>query len=288
MTLKYLQNIEILQDVIGKQLRIISEEETDEPTGYMVKDGEVTELRLRQCSLSKIPEIIFEFTELELLDLIDNNIKVIPWQIQWLKKLEHLYLTGNKISELPDEIGYLERLISLYLNRNSIYRLPYPLFKLTGLRILRLSMNKLMLLPREIISLSNLVILDLSLNQLEALPDEICELPSLEVLDLTLNHITLLPGNFGNLLQLKRFSLDGNLNFEVLPVSITKLKNLEMLILPNPVPFWEIDVQSWLKRLREKGCIIRAENRIPDMIDMMIPLEDKDAKFLQRKSLWDR
>jgi hypothetical protein len=184
---KYLQNIESLQDVIGKQLRIITEEETDEPVGYMIKDGEVIGLRLGGCSLSKIPEVIFEFTELELLDLSRNKIEVISGQIQRLRRLEDLRLDDNRISEFPDEIGHLEGLKSLSLCRNSIRRLPNALCKLTGLRRLRLSFNKLPILPREIKSLTSLVILDLSANQIDTLPVEICEMPSLEVLDLTLN-----------------------------------------------------------------------------------------------------
>lgn len=71
---------------------------------------------------------------LRLLDVMGNEIRVIPNWINDLKKIERLNVAQNQISELPDSIGRLEYLTGLYLSGNYISELPETLGDLSNLR----------------------------------------------------------------------------------------------------------------------------------------------------------
>ena len=122
---------------------------------------EVIRLVLRKNKLKEIPKEIFQFTNLQYLDLSKNKIKEIPEDIGKLQNLQKLILSRNNIEVLPKEIGMLKNLTELNVNQNDLISIP-----------------------SQIASLENLVYLDLWSNNLSGLPDEIGNLKKLRELDL--------------------------------------------------------------------------------------------------------
>jgi len=119
----------------------------------------IKRLHLAKTNLSKVPEEIFLFKNLEELDLSKNKIKKVPPEIGELKKLVVLNLSKNKIEELPDEIGNLHRLVKLDVSRNDLFKLPDSIGNCESLEVLHVWDTNLSDLPdslREIKSLKEI------------------------------------------------------------------------------------------------------------------------------------
>jgi hypothetical protein len=114
-------------------------------------------LELRGKKLKSIPEEIFQFKNLLVLDLKKNRIKTIGQ----LGNIIELDLSSNKLSKVPKEIGQLTSLRKLVLSRNVITELPPEIGNLTRLEILELWDNELGTLPEEIQQLKQLRVLEL-------------------------------------------------------------------------------------------------------------------------------
>ncbi len=121
----------------------------------------VKKLVLKRKKIVEIPQEIFQFTELEYLDLSSNKITVIPKEISKLTKLKVLIVENNKIKELPEE-----------------------LFMLTGLLVISAGNNEIYYMSSKIKNLTKLIQLDLWSNNISEFPAEIGELTELKVLDL--------------------------------------------------------------------------------------------------------
>lgn len=85
---------------------------------------QVYALRLRWDRLRTIPAQVFEFKNLQHLDLSRNSIDSIPPDIARLSHLQTLNLARNLIRSLPVEIALLSELQSIDLSRNPLESLP--------------------------------------------------------------------------------------------------------------------------------------------------------------------
>jgi len=121
----------------------------------------VRRLSLVKAKLTQFPKEIFEFENLEELDLSRNNIRDIPPQIEKLKKLRVLNLSKNKIESMPEEIGKLKKLVKLDVSRNPLLRLPYALGECKSLEHLLVWDTNLSDLPASLNHLENLKEIDL-------------------------------------------------------------------------------------------------------------------------------
>ena len=190
----------------------------------------VTELRLDNFGLSKLPPSIGKLKSLVSLSLAGNKLSLLPVEITQLNSLELLDLSKNGISKLPAEIPSLTKLEVLYLANNRINDLSAAFLKLTNLKIIDLSGNGLRFLPQEIYELPNLRALYLSSNRFETLSSDIAKLKNLTRVWLDDNELSLLPSEIGKLTRLKDFGLVGN-NLKALPRKIGRLTELEVLSL---------------------------------------------------------
>lgn len=95
-------------------------------------------------------------SDIRILDLGDQGIKILPRQIGQLQNLTTLHLDGNSLTTLPEEIGQLQKLEKLDLSSNQLTVLPKEIEQLQNLRELDLNRNKLTTLPNEIGQLQNL------------------------------------------------------------------------------------------------------------------------------------
>lgn len=114
-----------------------------------------------------------------------EKLKVFPAVIFQFKNLQYLDLSKNDLKELPDSIGMLSNLQVLHLSKNKIEYLPKTIGELSNLQVLEVNQNELVELPMQIGNLKKLVYLDLWSNNIERFPDELHNLRgNLKTMDL--------------------------------------------------------------------------------------------------------
>jgi len=92
--------------------------------------------------VQEFPEILKVLTNLEELNLENQNIGKIPDYIKEFKKLKKLYLSDNVITEIPESLAELESLEVLDLYNNDIKELPEFLNSMKNLKDFNISYNK--------------------------------------------------------------------------------------------------------------------------------------------------
>jgi internalin A len=187
-------------------------------------------LHLHGNEISEIPKEIGKLTQLRDLDISRNEIKEIPIEIGALIRLKDLDLSGNQIREIPKEIGLLTRLETLYLNENQINEIPKEIGALKRLEILHLYENQISQIPKAISKLVQLNDLNLSLNNIRELSEEITQISQLKSLHLSSNQIQEISTKISNLIQLEVLSLSDNYIRQI-PKKLTSLIYLKNLYL---------------------------------------------------------
>ncbi|XP_047444055.1 volume-regulated anion channel subunit LRRC8C [Mugil cephalus] len=178
----------------------------------------LTELELVRCDLERIPHAIFSLTNLQELDLKENNLRSIEeiLSFQHLRKLICLKLWYNGIMYIPEHIKKLGSLERLYFSHNKIEILPSHLFLCNKLRYLDLSNNDIRFIPPEIGVLQSLQYFSVTCNKIENLPDELFFCKKLKTLKLGKNSLSILSPKISYLALLTYLELKGN-HFEILP-----------------------------------------------------------------------
>ncbi|NGX37351.1 MAG: Internalin-A [Chlamydiae bacterium] len=186
-----------------------------------------------------------ELTQLQELDLSENEITSIPSEIWQLTQLRTLRLYGNQLISIPPEIGQLPLLKVFGLSGNQITTIPSEIGQLPQLRALDLSYNQLTIIPTEIGEWTTLLELDLSGNQIAAIPSEIGQLTLLENLDLSHNQLTTIPSEIGQLTLLEILDLYDN-QLTTIPSEIGQLPQLRGLFLSdNQIETIQRDIDDW-------------------------------------------
>ncbi|XP_041064204.1 volume-regulated anion channel subunit LRRC8C-like isoform X1 [Carcharodon carcharias] len=185
-------------------------------------------LKLYNCDLERIPSAIFSLSNLQELDLKDNNLRTLEElaSFQHLRKLTTLKLHHNKITQIPLYIAKASSLEMLYLTKNNITFLPSNLFKLTRLRHLEVGHNNITSIPIEIEQLEDLHYFDIESNKVSELPLELFYCTKLRVLILSHNLLTSIPPKVKNLTQLRQLDLKGN-KLQYLPPELAKCQCLK-------------------------------------------------------------
>lgn len=83
---------------------------------YQFKNLQV--LNLNSCGLKTLSDSIHVFHNLQFLSLYDNKLRYLPQGIRELKNLEVLYLGKNKLFEMPLWVGGLGKIVRLDISRN--------------------------------------------------------------------------------------------------------------------------------------------------------------------------
>lgn len=100
----------------------------------MAKLSSLSELVLHGNSIKEFPPSVCNgifASALKLLDLSNNEIKLLPLAFCNFKNLVHLKLDRNQLHMLPVNIGNISRLRFLSASHNQLTVLPYSLSKLT-------------------------------------------------------------------------------------------------------------------------------------------------------------
>ncbi|XP_069783396.1 volume-regulated anion channel subunit LRRC8C-like [Narcine bancroftii] len=181
----------------------------------------LTLLRLLHCNLERIPSAIFNLTNLQELDLKDNNLSSTEElaSCQNLRKLICLRLWHNNITSIPVHIAKIPKLEMLYLNKNKIEFLPPSLFKLTNLLFLDISHNHISKIPSDIDQLAELQHFAIECNKVSELPENLFSCTKLRVLNISHNNLTFLSPSIGRLQQLQLLDLKVN-KLDKLPVEL--------------------------------------------------------------------
>ena len=99
-------------------------------------------LDLNGQQLLKAPAYIFERTDIEELNLSDNNLGgALQAEVRHLQNLKVLNLSNNQFTGVPAEVGQLKNLEVLDLSNNKLTGLPHELGNLSNLKVLNLKGN---------------------------------------------------------------------------------------------------------------------------------------------------
>eukprot|EP00945_MAST-04E_sp_MAST-4E-sp1_P007449 g7449.t1 len=170
-------------------------------------------LMLGGNDLTCVPDGIEKLVLLQNLQLSNNLIKEVDWQLARLANLRNLFLDGNKISTLPYEMRVLTKLEELQIGDNRFQEIPPQCFGMTSLTDLWCQGNKIAIVPNTIQKLQKLKRLELSGNEISTLPPEIGNLRNLEQLFMSANRMvnTSVPKEMIYMTSLHTLYLQGNL-----------------------------------------------------------------------------
>lgn len=136
-----------------------------------VKEKNATQLDLSKLGLKKIPEEVFELTQLEELDLYDNRLVKFPSSIAKLKSLKKLLASKNPIKNIPSFVTLnLKKLEVLKLDNAKVEVIPNSIFQHKNLRDLSLENNQIRFLSPRVATMKNLKLLDLRGNPVLNIP----------------------------------------------------------------------------------------------------------------------
>lgn len=195
---------------------------------------EVYSIDLSYSELKELPKEVFQFINLQALNLSGNKFTDVEKLIVDLSKLPNLkilQLNNLRLKKLPDNIQLLTNIEVLCLSQNELKYLNEDIGKLSKLKLLSLRNNRALKdLPKLIGGLRCLQRLDVSGTGLIRLREELSRCNELVSISANASKIKTLPENIGDLINLKHLNLGHN-KIEELPKSIGDLKELQDLSL---------------------------------------------------------
>lgn len=151
-------------------------------------------MRDTQRTLNNIPSSLETLTNLQELDLSQNDLPRVPDALYSLLNLRRLNLSDNRITELSTAIGrfWFAAFFFFFLLR-SCERIVAELW--TKLETFNICRNKLTSIPASLCKITTLRRLYLNDNQLdfEGIPSGIGKLSSLQVFSAANNHLEMIP-----------------------------------------------------------------------------------------------
>jgi Leucine-rich repeat (LRR) protein len=179
-------------------------------------------------TLSEMPSLK-NLHSLEVLELINNSLKVIPEGLTELKYLKTLIVSSDsQLTNIDYPWEKFQSLESLDLSRNSIKRYPENLQRLYSLKNLNMGQNKFSKIPPLQNETYKLKILLLDGNLLDNLPENISKYQSLEILSADFCGLNSLPVDFGSLKNLRVLNLERS-HLKVLPKGLGDNLNLSTI-----------------------------------------------------------
>lgn len=190
------------------------------PDFMLLEDRHELDIRCNESStessLVALPKAISDLRTLETLRLRglpppgwvhNKKLRTLPDTFGNLSNLQRLDLRDNELTELPTSFCSLHNLRQLDLGSNELVALPAAFGELEALEKLDLSRNPLAFLPESFVQLVRLEELDLAGCDLCELPDSIGALRALRRLSLEANPLMELPQSFSQLAALQELNL---------------------------------------------------------------------------------
>jgi internalin A len=249
--------------------------------------GQLTQLQQLDVSdnqLSALPEALDQLTQLRLLNVSINQLGALPESLGQLTQLQQLDVGGNRLSALPESLGQLTQLQQLDVSHNQITTLPETLGQLTQLRQLQVLGNRLSALPEALGHLTQLQSLDVWGNEISALPEALGQLTQLQQLDVSGNQIGALPEVLGRLTQLHRLDVWGN-RLTALPETLGQLTRLQQLDVSGNQLSALPDALGQLTQLRQLDISGNQLSALPESLDRLTQLQQLNASNNQLSAL---
>jgi hypothetical protein len=161
-------------------------------------------------NLTEFPRAILTLADsLEILDLSNNLLSTLPFEINKLHKLKIIFASHNRFETLPEVLGQCEHLEMVGFKSNQIKEVPASALP-KNLRWLILTDNQICTLPDSLGERSRLQKLALAGNRLTTLPRTLEKLHNLELLRISANQLTECPEQLLDLPKLAWFAFAGN------------------------------------------------------------------------------
>lgn len=189
----------------------------------------IKKIYLDNLELTKVPDAIYRFPNLEELFINSNWITALRIDFQKLPKLTQLHANHNRISN--DSLFFTQNksLKILNLNQNKFIDIPDAVNNCKKLESLWLAANDLKSLSGSGLKSAKKV-RDLNLYQtkISSVPKELKKLKRLQVLDLYHNELTEVPAGAIRLKRLTHLAISHN-KIKFLPEKLYRLKRLHTL-----------------------------------------------------------
>lgn len=193
------------------------------------KRDTVKVLKLNNLGLKKLPGEIYNYKNLEELDLSKNEFEVFRLNAKKMPKLKKILLSENLLSENSIRIKRNKHVQILSLSDNAFEAFPKRLQRNKGLKDIHLANN--FIKSTEGIrfkKLKSLELLNFYNNQITSLSEKIGYLENLQILDLYHNQLSFLPQNIVKLKKLQTLAVSNN-NLWEFPSTMQNLVNLKIL-----------------------------------------------------------
>ncbi len=197
------------------------------------KPLEVKVLDLSEQNLRILPKDILKLPNLEELSLGSNpklDFREVFDLLAQLGKLKFLDLQNSELKVIPDNISNLKSLEILWLDDNFIEEFPEPLKRMENLKELKLFSNKIAQLAFQPGDLPNLETIDLCYNQFTQFPVELSTLTNLKSIIIWYNYIEFIPEGINQFEKLEEINLENN-RLRFIPEQFSNLDSLKVLSL---------------------------------------------------------
>jgi Leucine-rich repeat (LRR) protein len=153
---------------------------------YQFKYLNILELTLNE--INYLPRYVGDMIYLQDLYMASNNFKDIPDHVYELPNLKRISFADNEITEIPEKLIAKEGIEEVYLGKNDISEIPPSLFEMKDLKVLQLDRCLLTYLSPDIAKLQTLTVLNIGWNGLRDLPyEELKTMKNLRSINLSRN-----------------------------------------------------------------------------------------------------
>lgn len=227
-----------------------------------------------------LPDFLSKLPRLTVLKARGNFLSTFPSTMRGHKALSGVDLARNRFKHFPVSITFLPSLTSLEMGENMIPRIPESCSRLTQLCILSVNNNQLTSIPQGVAGLPSLGFLWANNNKIVRLPTQWSQAKRLSTLILCNNKIEHIPSSLADLPELDQLSLSGNLICEF-PDSFAQSPCLKTLDLSyNRLK----QIPESVGKIRNLSCLTVSHNQLttlPESLTQSQSLSDLDASYNQ-------
>ncbi|MES2593030.1 MAG: leucine-rich repeat domain-containing protein [Bacteroidota bacterium] len=210
--------------------------------------------RFSNSGLTKFPEQVFSFPNIEELDISQNTIKELPSNLNELQNLKELHVNKNQLTSIGNEIILCSKLEVIQIQNNPLQSISKDIEKVISLKEVTIGeVAKNCKVPVELWNLTNLVKLKITNAGLTEIPASIAGLKRLGELCLANNSISKIPEELYTLTDITYINLGGN-KINSVSGSIKNLEHLYYLgVYYNPLKAFPEEIGN-LKELAFLSC----------------------------------